>query len=109
MKVAVATEGNIVSQHFGHCSSYTIAEVEEGQVKNKNLIESPEHEPGFLPVFLANQGVQCVITGGMGQRAQDLFHEKDIITVVGTSGTVDKVLEDFVNDRLESGTNICDH
>ena len=109
MKVAVATEGNLVSQHFGHCAAYTIADVENGKVMGKTLIDSPGHEPGFLPVFLAEKGVGCIIAGGMGQRAQGLFAEKGIVVVIGASGVVDQVLEDFVNDRLVTGANVCDH
>ena len=109
MKVAVATDSNMVSQHFGHCKSYTIADVEDGRVITKTLIDSPGHEPGFLPVFLAEKGVNCIISGGMGQRAQILFSEKGIIVITGASGSVDQVLEDFVNNRLETGTNVCDH
>ncbi|MDY6855296.1 MAG: NifB/NifX family molybdenum-iron cluster-binding protein [Thermodesulfobacteriota bacterium] len=109
MKVAVATDGNMVSQHFGHCRSYTIAVVEDSRVIGKTLIDSPGHEPGFLPVFLAEKGVDCIIAGGMGQRAQGLFEEKGIIVVVGAFGLVDQVLDNFVNDRLETRENICDH
>ena len=109
MKVAVATDGNMVSQHFGHCRAYTIAEVEEGRVISNTLIDSPGHEPGFLPVFLAEKGVGCVIAGGMGQRAQELFAERGIIVVTGAAGSISQVLEDFVNDQLATGANICDH
>jgi predicted Fe-Mo cluster-binding NifX family protein len=109
MKIAVASDGNMVSQHFGHCRSYTIAEVEDGKVITRTLIDNPGHEPGFLPVFLAEKGVNCIIAGGMGGRAQGLFAEKGIIVVTGASGLIDRVLEDFINDRLETGANICDH
>ncbi len=109
MKVAVATEGNMVAQHFGHCRAYTIAEVEDGKVIQKTLVDNSGHEPGFLPLFLAEKGVQCIISGGMGQRAQGLFAEKGIVAIVGAYGLVDKVLEDFVNDRLETGENVCEH
>ena len=109
MKIAVATDGNSVSQHFGHCKFFTIAEVEEGRVLSSDVVDNPGHEPGFLPVFLSEKGVGCVIAGGMGKRAQDLFTEKGIIVIVGASGLVNEVLEDFVNDRLTTGANICDH
>lgn len=33
------------------------------------------HEPGFLPVWLALQGVTHIIAGGMGQRAISLFNQ----------------------------------
>ena len=109
MKIAVATDGNAVSQHFGHCKFFTIAEVEEGQVLSSDVIDNPGHEPGFLPVFLSEKGIGCIIAGGMGKRAHDLFTEKGIIVITGASGLVSQVLNDFVNDRLTTGANVCDH
>jgi predicted Fe-Mo cluster-binding NifX family protein len=109
MKIAVATEGAEVAHHFGRCSSYTIAEVEEGRVISKSLIDNPGHQPGFLPLFLAEKGVSCIIAGGMGPRAKDLFREQNILVITGVSGRVDQVLEDFVNDRLETGPDACKH
>jgi predicted Fe-Mo cluster-binding NifX family protein len=109
MKVAVATEGAQVAQHFGRCSSYTIAEVEEGRVISKSLIDNPGHQPEFLPVFLAEKGVNCIITGGMGPRAKNLFRERNILVITGVFGLVAQVLEDFVNDRLKTGQDTCEH
>lgn len=109
MKVAVATDGTTVSQHFGHCAVYTIAEIEDGRVMTKTQIDAPPHEPGVLPAFLAGKGVDCIISGGMGGRAQGLFAEKGITVITGASGLIDQVLEDFLNDRLVTGSNICDH
>ena len=49
MKVAVPSEGNNICAHFGHCESFTIAEVEDGKVINKKTLDAPPHEPGVLP------------------------------------------------------------
>ena len=109
MKVAVATEGSMVAQHFGRCSAYTIAEVEDQRVLSKELVESPGHgNPGSLPTFLAEREAKCVICGGMGPTAEQLFNEKGIIPILGVSGSVDQALDDFVHDRLEGGANICE-
>ena len=35
MKIAVASDGNFVSGHFGHCESFTLYEADDGKVKNK--------------------------------------------------------------------------
>jgi len=35
MKVAIPSEGTEICAHFGHCESFTIAEVEDGKVINK--------------------------------------------------------------------------
>jgi len=109
MKIAIATEGTQVSDHFGRCSFYTIVDIEDGQVVNKEKIPNPGHEPGFLPGYLAQRNVNCVIAGGAGPRAKSLFAEQGIEIITGVSGSVDDTLNDFVNGTLKTGTNTCDH
>jgi len=109
MKIAVATEGTQVSEHFGRCSSYTIVDIEDGQIVSKEKIPNPGHEPGFLPGYLAQRNVNCVIAGGAGPRAKDLFAEQGIEVITGVSGSVDDILNDFIEGTLMTGTNTCDH
>ena len=35
MNVAIASDGKIVSGHFGHCEGFTLYDVENVEVKNK--------------------------------------------------------------------------
>jgi len=78
MKVAISTDQGFVSAHFGRYSSYTTFEVREGKILSKEEIPNPGHQPGFLPQFLSEKGVNCIICGGMGPRAQGLFSDKNI-------------------------------
>jgi len=55
----------------------------DGKVKSNLAIPNPGHQPGFLPVYLGDMGVTCIIAGGMGPRAQTLFEERGIRAVVG--------------------------
>ena len=57
MIIAVATEENMVAQHFGRCPEYTLFKLVEGAVSEENVIPNPGHEPGFLPGYLANLAV----------------------------------------------------
>lgn len=109
MKIAVATDGSQVSGHFGHCGGFTIAEVENGKVMNSKVVPNPGHRPGFLPEFLSDLGVSCVIAGGMGSGALDLFAAKGIHAVVGASGNVDEVIKRYVAGSLEVGQSACNH
>lgn len=109
MKIAVATEGARVAEHFGHCAEYTIAEIEDGKLIGQTVIANPGHQPGFLPRYLAGLGVSYVIAGGMGVKAQDLFREAGIKTVVGVTGPVSLVIDDFLAGRLVGGESLCDH
>lgn len=109
MKVALATDGAFISPHFGHCSEFTIVTVENGKALSTAAVANPEHQPGFLPEYLSKLGVTCIIAGGMGPRAQELFAAKGIQTIVGASGSVTKVIDDYLAGSLEVGESACDH
>ena len=108
MKIAIATDGDQVSAHFGRCSTYTLVDIEEGKVVERKVIENPEHSPGFLPGFLAEKGAQCVIAGGMGPRAQDLFAQNGIQSIIGVAGKIDDVIEQLIAKTLKTGESTCE-
>lgn len=109
MKIAVATDGAVVSPHFGHCSEFTVVTVEDGKIVGSTALPNPEHQPGFLPQYLFEHGVSCIIAGGMGPRAEELFAAKGIQTVIGASGNVDDVIKSYLSGSLEVGESACDH
>jgi predicted Fe-Mo cluster-binding NifX family protein len=109
MKVAISTDQGYVSAHFGRCLSYTIVEIKEGKVLSREEIPNPGHQPGFLPQYLSEKGVNCIIAGGMGHRAQGLFAQKNIEPVIGVQGTIDEVIKKFINQELEVGDDLCGH
>jgi predicted Fe-Mo cluster-binding NifX family protein len=107
MKIAISTDNGQVSAHFGRCPEITIVEIENGVVKNRNVIKNPGHQPGFLPQFLSDREVRCIVAGGMGMRAQELFVERGISVIVGVSGTVERAIELMKNGRLTGGPSLC--
>jgi len=109
VKIAIATENGYVSAHFGRCPAYTLVEIEEGKAVGRREIPNPGHAPGFLPGYLSERGVDAIIAGGMGPRAQGLFAEKNIQTITGVQGKVDEVIEKFIRQELEAGQDLCDH
>ena len=107
MKIAIATEGNNVSGHFGFCEGFTIYEVSDGKILNKGVTPNPGHKPGYLPVFLKELNVNVIIAGGMGGTAQQLFNENGIEVVVGAEGVSDDVLKKYINGELKSTGSVC--
>lgn len=107
MKIAIASEGKLVSGHFGHCEGFTIYEVEEGKALNKNFVQNPGHRPGFLPVFLKDLEINVIIAGGMGETAQQLFNENGIEVVVGASGICDDLVQQYIRGELKSTGSVC--
>ena len=107
VKVAIASEGQSVSGHFGHCEAFTVYEVEAGKVLSKEVKPSPEHRPGYLPLFLKELGVGVIIAGGMGEAAQQLFNENGIDVYVGIQGLCDDAVQRFTAGELRSTGSVC--
>lgn len=107
MKIAVAVEEKRVSGHFGHCEGFHLFQIEEGNIVNSEIILNPGHKPGFLPKFLKEKEVDIIISGGMGEMAQQLFNENDIQVVVGAKGSSEDVVKEYLNGNLKSTGSIC--
>ena len=107
MRVAISTDGDFVSAHFGRCPSFTIADIEDGKLTKKEVVDNPGHEPGFIPQFLHEKGVNCIIAGGMGARAIGFFNELGIQAIMGISGKIDEVIEKLQKGTLEGGESLC--
>ena len=107
MKIAISTDNGEVSEHFGRCPEFTIVEIEDSKVIKKEIIDNPGHATGFLPKFFNEQGVKCVIAGGAGFRAQELFNEFGIELIIGIQGKIDDVIDSFVKGELKEGESLC--
>jgi len=107
MKIAISTEGDFVSAHFGRCPSFTIVEIDNGKLIDRQVIANPGHHPGFLPQFLHQRGVDYIIAGGMGRRAEGLFEQTGIQIIVGVSGSIDEVIDKIIKGTLEGGESLC--
>lgn len=107
MKIAVASENAMVTEHFGHCINFNIYETENGQITKSQSIPNPGHRPGFLPNYLNDLGVNVIISGGMGAGAIDIFNEKGIEVIVGASGSAEAAANAYLQGLLVSTGSVC--
>ena len=112
MKIALPIANGLLATHFGHCETFAFVETdpEAKRILGTTTEPAPEHQPGLLPTWLARRGVDVIIAGGMGQRAQDLFAREKIRVVVGAPALdAESLAQQYLDGVLESGENICDH
>jgi len=107
MKIAVASEGKMVTEHFGHCEGFNIFDTENGKIVKSEFIPNPGHRPGFLPNFLNDKGVNVIISGGMGGGAIDIFNEKNIEVIVGATGAAEAAVNSYLKGELKSTGSVC--
>jgi predicted Fe-Mo cluster-binding NifX family protein len=107
---AIPTISGKLCAHFGHCEKFALVEVEESKIVRESFVSPPLHEPGSYPRFLADAGVSTIISGGMGQKAQDLFAQNSIEVFMGVgSEEPQKLVQHYLNNQLQVGENLCDH
>jgi predicted Fe-Mo cluster-binding NifX family protein len=115
MRIAVAANDNqglegTVSEHFGRCPYYTLADVEDGEIKEVEVVNNPFYlshgQQGEVPSFIHSQGVNLMITGGMGPHAIGFFNQFGIDVVTGASGKVGNAINICLRGEL-SGAQPC--
>ena len=107
MRIAEASDNEMVTEHFGHCERFILFDAENDKVEKSETIANPGHRPGFLPNFLADRGVNVIISGGMGGGAVDIFNQRNIEVIVGAKGNAKAAVEAYLEGSLKSTGSVC--
>lgn len=107
MRIAISTDGEHVSAHFGRCPTFTMIDIENGVVTKRETLDNPGHQPGFIPQFLHEKGVNCIVCGGMGRRATGFFSEYGIQTILGVTGRIEDAVQGLLSGTLVGGESLC--
>lgn len=106
-RVAIPIKDNTLSDYFGSCNFYEIFEVEaESILKKVHVI--PSDIPALeLPNWLHKQGVTDVIAYKVNQNIISLFASNKVNLFVGVEvKSSEKLIDDYLNGKLESNKNI---
>ncbi|HZK09712.1 MAG TPA: NifB/NifX family molybdenum-iron cluster-binding protein [Clostridia bacterium] len=107
LKIAVASDKGNVTEHFGHCETFMVFNSQEKEIVEEILLPNPGHKPGFLPRYLHEQGVDVIISGGMGGAAVAIFNENNIEVIIGAKGEAKKAAEAYLKGELSSTGSVC--
>ncbi|MFP4620036.1 MAG: NifB/NifX family molybdenum-iron cluster-binding protein [Bacteroidales bacterium] len=109
-KIAVPVNEGELARHFGHCREFHLFEVNDSKIFSEETMTPPPHQPGVIPKWIHQQGATDVIAGGIGQRAIEIFNQLGINVYVGAPSKDSRsIIEEFLNDTLETQANLCDH
>ena len=86
MRIAVTYENGEIFQHFGHTEQFKLYDVENGEIKQTQVVDTNGQGHGALSSFLTNAGVEVLICGGIGGGAQAALAAAGIQLLGGVSG-----------------------
>ncbi|MBO5383216.1 MAG: NifB/NifX family molybdenum-iron cluster-binding protein [Ruminococcus sp.] len=110
MRIAVTYEFGQVFQHFGHTKQFKIYDIEDGAVKNEDIIPTNGSGHGALADLLAANKVDVLICRGIGGGAKTALSEVGIKLYGGISGSVDTAVNNFLAGTLEYNPDVkCSH
>lgn len=112
MRYAIPTSNGLLTEHFGHCEQFAFIDIDETTKKiiAKKMVAPPPHQPGVLPAWLAQEGTNVVIAGGMGPRAVDLLEHNKIEVILGaTAEDPEQLVMAHIQGTLNIGNNVCGH
>ena len=110
MKICIPTSEGKLCGHFGHCDSFTFAEINP-ETKEILNIEEKIPEEGIScqsASWISEQGVSKILAGGMGGRPLMVFAQNGVEVVAGCPELpVKEVIEKYLSNTLETGENAC--
>jgi predicted Fe-Mo cluster-binding NifX family protein len=112
MKIMIPLHAGLLTPHFGHCQEFGLLDLdrENGEVITSERLNPPMHEPGVLPRWIADQGADLVIAGGMGQKARQILEQRGVQVVTGApSEAPEQVVLKWHRGEISGDSNLCDH
>ena len=110
MKICIPTSEGKLCAHFGHCDSFTFAEINPETKEILNIEEKiPEEGISCQSAnWISEQGASKVLAGGMGGRPLMMFAQNGVEVITGCPELpITEVLKNYLSDSLETGENAC--
>ncbi|MFW5829588.1 MAG: NifB/NifX family molybdenum-iron cluster-binding protein [Planctomycetota bacterium] len=107
--IAIPIANDRVSGHFGHADRFAFVTIDDDQ-QTTRFLTPPPHAPGVLPRWLADNGAQVVIAGGMGPKAVQLLEQAGIHCLLGVPDlSIDEAIQRYRQEQLPTGQVQCNH
>lgn len=109
MKIALPSRQNRIDDHFGHCEYFTVFTIENKNIVEKEIVESPAGCgcKSNIASVLAEKGVNLMIAGNMGDGAVNVLNHSGIQVIRGCSGELEAVALKWINGELEDSGDSC--
>jgi len=104
MRIALATDQDCVSQHFGCAPAFTIVDLDEGRIRSTFTIPNPGCQHAFWADLFCRNSVKHVIAGAMGANAQAVIRGCGVDIILGVQGRIEDVVKQFAEGFFAADT-----
>lgn len=110
MKVAVACVNGQIFQHFGHCPSFLLCNIENGKIVATEMLDTTNYGCGMLAGYLKENDVDIVICGNIGGGARNHLSAQGIQVFPGAHGDALLQVESYIEGHLDYDPQVmCEH
>ena len=110
MRIAVTYENGTIFQHFDHTEQFKLYDVENGEIRHSEVVDTNGSGHGALAGFLTAHQVDALICGGIGGGAQTALAQAGIRLYGGVSGSADEAAAALAAGQLTFNPNVhCTH
>lgn len=111
MKIAVTYDKGKIFQHFGHTEEFKIYTVNNSnEIMSFEIVKTNGSGHGALAGFLADNEVDTLICGGIGDGAKTALADAEIKLYGGVSGMADRAVIDLLAGNLNYNPDThCSH
>lgn len=110
MKIVIPSKDEKLCGHFGHCEYFSFVEVNP-ETNEILSIEKRIPEEGIScqsASWIASQGANIVLAGGMGGRPLQIFGQNGVQVVAGCpEAEIEGVVKAYLSNTLTTGENVC--
>ncbi len=100
MRIAVTYEQENIGQHFGRTEQFKVYDVENGEIKGSQIIDTNGTGHGALAGFLRVADVDTLICGGIGMGARNALGEAGVQLIPGVVGNADEAVAQYLAGTL---------
>ena len=101
MKIAVPYNNGEIFEHFGKTENFKVYEVENDDIVSTEVLAASGSGHSALAGFLAENGIDILICGGIGGEAMAALADAGIGVYPGQKGDADVAVASFLVDDLE--------
>ena len=101
MKIAVPVKNEQIYQHFGMAAQFKVYTVQNDQIVETEFIQAQGRGHGMMLGLLTENGIGCVICGGIGNGAVSALDQAGIELVAGVSGSADEAVAQLLSGELQ--------